>query len=174
MSKPVLLIITSSSCGHCKTYKQNNEKAVMEMLGREHLATVYQINDGVISPSARINPNLNKYIRFVPTFILLTKESWEGNGPLFGSIMNQKIGYESGKEFIQTSQAKQEFFNTSEGVKDWIVRELRNNPIFNSNVPKSFNAFQNENNPSFKIVPLESIKKEHGFHYKDDSSSESD
>jgi len=173
MSKPVLLIITSSSCGHCRTYKQNNEKAVMEMLGREHLATVYQINDGVITPSSPINPNLNKYVHFVPTFMLLTKESWEGNGPLLGSIMNQKMGHDSGKEFIQTSQAKHEFFNTSEGIKDWIIRELRNNPIFNSNVPKSY-VPQTENKSSFKIVPLESIKKEHNFHYKSDSSSESD
>jgi len=175
MSKPVLIIITSSTCGHCTRYKQNNEKNVMEMLRRENLVTVYQMHDGVIQPPVRVHPHLNKYIEFVPSFVLLTKESWEGNGPLIGSIMNQEIGSETDSGFVKTKQAKTEYFNTSEGIKDWITRELRNNTVFNSNIPQSFNAHQDNSNMPYKIVPLlAGGNKEQRFIYKNDSSSESD
>jgi len=156
MSKPYLIIITSSTCGACQRYKQDNEKAVMEMLRKENLVTVIQINDGQSVQPIQINPELNRYIKWVPSFMLVTKESWEGKGPLQGAIMNQKIGYYSNDKFIQTEQIKAEFFHTSEAILSWIKRELSTNSVFNKNIPQIPKI---ESVFPYKIVPLEKTKK---------------
>lgn len=133
-SKPVLAIITRDGCIHCKHFKQDNEALVLEMLNRRNFVDVVRINNG--QPDKKMNKNTMKYVSFVPTFMLVTRDSWDKDEEIEGAIMNQTIGHYEGDKFIPTAEGKTEFLNTSSQIEKWIDRELKKNPLFNKTIPQ--------------------------------------
>ena len=54
----------------------------------------------------RINRHINKYISYVPAFILITRESWDSDNEPEGIIMNQIMGRQTDRGFVKTERGK--------------------------------------------------------------------
>jgi hypothetical protein len=173
MSKPILLIVTSSHCGNCVRFIQNQEAATLEMLKNENKVTVVQIHDGKLKDQIRINRHINKYISYVPAFILITRESWDSDNEPEGIIMNQIMGRQTDRGFVKTERGKIEHLATFDGIKDWLNKELSTNPKFNKGIPSTPQF--NSSLPSFRSVPLKTNStNSHSSYRKYDSDSDSD
>jgi hypothetical protein len=135
--KPFLVIVTAGWCGHCARYKKQGEKGVVEMIAKEGRVNLVRINDDVPEKGVHVNPNYGKYVGFFPTFMLVTYDSWMGNKPLEGAIMNQIMGHYEGKNFVPTIVGKSEYGFIAEDISKWITQQLKTNPIFNRDIPSS-------------------------------------
>jgi len=177
MSKPILIIATSSGCGHCMAFKQNFEKGVLDMLKETNYVELIQVHDGRIQQKVHFNPTVGKYLTKVPAFALITRESWDSNGEPELVMMNLIPGRVTPDGFIKTEVGERKYPVNSNGVKEWLETNLKTNPMFNKNVPRSTSSIVDS---PFMLVPLKKkvetpVTSMTGIRYrKYDSDSDSD
>jgi thiol-disulfide isomerase/thioredoxin len=123
MSKPTLIIVTSKTCGACRSYKANVAPALLGALRKDNRIQVGEIDlDTMSSPLPSTYPKeLKKFIGWYPTFILLAP--MRGNnleGVVFNGDMSK--GHVTGPNGSRPISV--------EGITAWINQELTSNPLF--------------------------------------------
>ena len=144
--KPVFVIVTSGSCGHCKTYKEKQRVELVNRIKSEGKVNLIEID----LPGSRVeikpeyHPDLTRYIAFFPQFLLFTGESWDNKSgrlegvSINGEMINDKI------ELINKPTKSDTNF-----ILNWInlqSAEFRSKAMGSSQNPNSVNSnYQNSN-----------------------------
>ncbi len=131
------------------------------MVAKTKKVNLVRIDDGVPDKGAHVNPMYGKYIKYFPTFMLVTYNSWMGNRELEGAIMNQIMGHYEGKNFVPTIPGKGIYGYIAEDVFKWIDKEMTTNPIFNANVPPKMVVDEGDVLHRLKDLSLEKDKINH-------------
>lgn len=127
----VFIFVSAGNCGGCERFKKNFwEKTKSELNKIAGLSIVEvplnKIGDK-LPPSA--HPNLDKYIGWYPTFILVSKSSYDKK-QLDGVVFN---GIE-GKHRYELSPIAQRRATDDINIVAWVKEELNNNPIFKKGI----------------------------------------
>lgn len=127
--KSVFVILTSSTCGHCQTFKSKYRDEVIKRVKDDGKVNFVEINFPTSNsvPGPEYHPDLVKYIGWFPEFIIFTGESWENHSiELIGSIMAGKMV--SGRpEFVQ-----EESRLDVDSIISWINKEVPSGPFESS------------------------------------------
>src|SRR5680860_1135952 len=121
---PVFVIITSTTCGACNTFKTRYRMEVMSRLKDEGRVEIVEINFPNMKPvlDNRYHPDLIKFIPWYPLFIIFTGESWENHStPLMGEIMYAK--YEGGRYSPEMNQPI-----NAETIILWVNKKISEHP----------------------------------------------
>ena len=134
--KPVLIIVTSETCAHCVTYKKYYHYQVMDWVKQKKQVNLIELHlsDGLVRLAPEHHPDLKRYVRWFPQFLLFTGESW-GNrqGKLDGIIM----GGEMVNGTPETVEEKMPPLNGSNIIR-WATEHVSNNNI--SQIPPAANV----------------------------------
>ena len=127
--KPVFVIITSSTCGHCQTFKTKYRDEVASRIKAEGKANLVEINFPTSNavPGPEYHPNLVKYIGWFPEFVLFTGESWENHSiDLDGVIMAGAGWDDKGRPKFNQEESRLDV----EGIISWVNNTRRYSFIF--------------------------------------------
>lgn len=120
--KPVLVILTSDTCGHCVIFRKGPRVDVLNALRDQDRVEIVEIhtNNSSGDLGAQNHPDLGSFIAWNPAFLLFTGESWGNHDtPLIGEILGgKKIGSEI--RSILTNRPKHDV----NGIVGWVNKTL--------------------------------------------------
>jgi hypothetical protein len=135
--KAVLIFVAADNCGGCSRFKKhfwNDTKK--ELAGIEGLRVIqYEISriGDLLPPGA--HPDLSRFVKWYPTFILVSSKSHQRDSPhLEGVVFN---GVQVDGIWDIAPPAKR-MATDNVGIIKWVREELSNNPLFKKGV--SFSA----------------------------------
>ena len=124
--KPVLVIVTSTTCGHCHDFKSQVRDDLVAKIRETGKVNVVETNfeSATAAPGPEYHPSFVSYIGWFPEFILFTGDSWENHdSELKGEIMGGKMT--DGKpEWVQGGPRP-----TVDGITGWINEKLATEPF---------------------------------------------
>ncbi len=127
--KHVFVMAFSSTCGHCRTFKNSKRKPLLNLLSKAGTVEVVELNLTAQNSHTLLtsnHPDLPKYIGWYPSFMLFTRSSWTNkNTKLEGFVLNGKISGD--KVVFDNSKA---YSVKPEFIRDWINKKLKD-PMFN-------------------------------------------
>lgn len=150
--KPVLVLVTADTCGHCVNFKKNELNNLKQALQNEDKVYLIEINlpNTQSTPGIEYHPDCKKYIGWYPTFLLFSGSTWfNHNVPLKGSILNGKF---KDDQVIHVGGYKM----LTNNIIDWINQELSSNPIFNE--PRSSVVLVNNDNKTLSSKFIDNKK----------------
>jgi hypothetical protein len=85
----VFVVAMAKTCPHCRNFKRNVWPELKVKLNQDpRISNIVEIEqDTMISPS----PPLDKWVKWWPTLLLITKQSWDRKKDLEGFIFNGKM-----------------------------------------------------------------------------------
>jgi hypothetical protein len=126
MTKPVFVLITSGQCGHCVNFLKDGWKDMRSAL--EHLGTV-KVKHIDLPKGGRIDrdsqtgekypDDINRFIRWYPTILLVDGNSWERGDKLDSVVVFNGVMKDG--ELVGNNSANP---MTTSGVKNWISENL--------------------------------------------------
>lgn len=151
----IFLIITSDSCGHCRSFKEqyfndmiSNLKSVSNLnilhinlpsMKNTHEYFINLKNDQIFKvlkgSVPTINPNIEKAIGWFPEFMLISSNIWNSGGKLTGLVFNGIFN-----ELGLTLQNNTGLSRNSKTICDWVKNSIKDfvEPISNSPVTKDY------------------------------------
>ena len=115
----ILVVITASSCGHCKVYKQRErDNLVIAVNGKTaNIVEVNLTNENSNTLLTSYHPDLPRFATWYPIFLLFTRSSWDNKkGKLVGKAMRQVGLTEDGRP--KPGQTK--YKATASSISEWI------------------------------------------------------
>lgn len=114
MSKPLLVISTSSSCGHCAQFKLTEREDLLKSI--KGMVDVIELDETTFSQHREVL----KYIRWYPHFMLFSRKHKKQDPLIMGGLVVRK----DGKIKIETNK-NEAFSYKQENVRRWIENKLK-------------------------------------------------
>lgn len=120
MSKPVLLLVMSKKCGGCLQYKATAFPKIKAKLEKDprFVFKIVELDDFNPGNIKTIHPEVKNFIRFFPTYVLFTGESFNDHKSKLVGVVNN-----SGTE----DEPKPN--NGDEGLHEWISKTISSAPF---------------------------------------------
>ncbi len=142
MGKPVLLLVMSDTCGACQKFKvtalPSIEKEIKKQGNVELLKLefpIMQISTDDVDSKFEYHPELNKFVTWFPTFILVPDNLWFDKGSKLSCLVKDKEGVDKSMEdrrkgIVPQPGDKRYPDYSKDSILDWIKTSLSSDSIF--------------------------------------------
>ena len=151
MSQPTLLLITAATCPACVGFKNNvwpQAKSRLESTGKVRIEEA-NLPSMDKSHLAKYPSDLQRFVTWFPTLILVSPESWQRRTNLDASVFNGSFV----NGIMTHGRDKAPYPTTAQGIMDWVNDQTKT-------YSRSVNRAQG---PIVNIQPLPTISKRDGW-----------
>ena len=134
--KPVFVLVTASTCGHCRAFRENSWNKTKELLGNKVRIVDIELREIESKIPAPYPAGLSRYASWYPTFLLFSNSDYNTGELQHGKIFNGKMEHNTARYVGGKSP-------TPNVLHDWVVEESRHlGASSSSTVPPSLAGSQ--------------------------------